>query len=221
MCHEYICADARLTEDVKIIDQVLVRHLPDNTKSRSNYLDLLQANIAEWPDCARSNFYLGREYSYRQQWHLVIPRLERYVELSQTRPYQEELAYAQRLLARAYQHQGHAGAEHWYNCSIATNPQSRESRYYYADYLRSQQRWTECRGQAEACVAILDRSAGFTSENLVWGMAPWDLLALACYYSGDRPASLVAGIRALSYEPDNQRLKQNIKFYGETNHASA
>ena len=63
-CHEYIMVDPQFTEKMVSTNQLLVDHLPDHDKSRTQYLPLLKATVAENPHCPRSRFYLGREYPF-------------------------------------------------------------------------------------------------------------------------------------------------------------
>ena len=47
-------------------DEITLNHYPDNTKSRSSYLPLLELSVKEDPEDDRNMHYLGREYMYYQ-----------------------------------------------------------------------------------------------------------------------------------------------------------
>ena len=44
-----------------------------------------------------------------------------------------------------------------------------------------------------------------------WSYEPFDLLCLAYYYNGQKLESLGCAYKALQFEPENQRLKDNVK----------
>jgi len=50
------------------LDTLVMEHQPDKSKSRRYVLGMLEYWSAEYPDDARSLFYLGREYTYRSDW---------------------------------------------------------------------------------------------------------------------------------------------------------
>ena len=51
-----------------IIDEIVLNHFPDNNKSRSSYLELLELSVKEKPEDDRNMHYLGREYMYYGKW---------------------------------------------------------------------------------------------------------------------------------------------------------
>lgn len=68
---------------VVVADGVQLDHRPDPTKSRAQYLPLLELSVAENPEDDRNVHYLGREYLYKGRWddcirtlksHLAMPR---------------------------------------------------------------------------------------------------------------------------------------------------
>jgi hypothetical protein len=61
ICHEMIFADPRTPETWATTDFLLIKHLPDDSKSRSSYLPLLEAAVKETPHDHRDSFYLARE----------------------------------------------------------------------------------------------------------------------------------------------------------------
>lgn len=49
-------------------DKIYLHHYPDNTKSRSSYLSLLELRANEYPEDIYGLYYLGREYSFVEKW---------------------------------------------------------------------------------------------------------------------------------------------------------
>jgi len=70
-------------EKTKVIDipAMCVDHLPDNEKSREDYLKLLELAVEENPEDARCAHYLGREYMYNGMWDEAIYELWRHLDL--------------------------------------------------------------------------------------------------------------------------------------------
>ena len=59
-----------------IVKDIVLNHHPDRTKSRSNYLPLLELSVKEDPLDDRNMHYLGREYMYYQRWDECIATLK-------------------------------------------------------------------------------------------------------------------------------------------------
>ena len=51
------------------IDEIVLNHYPDSSKSRSSYLPLLELSVKEDSDNDRNMHYLGREYMYYKRWN--------------------------------------------------------------------------------------------------------------------------------------------------------
>ena len=49
-------------------------------------------------------------------------------------------------------------------------------------------------------------------RNESWAWEPWDLLCMICFYKGDKVNSIAYAAKALSYEKDNERLKNNLEI---------
>ena len=44
-----------------------------------------------------------------------------------------------------------------------------------------------------------------------WSYEPWDLLCLACFYGGYKKDSIAYALKALMFEPNNERLRGNLE----------
>jgi len=73
------------TEVQTYCDGFTLFHYPDHTKSRSNYLPLLEQGCREAPDDDRNSHYLGREYMYYCQHDKAIVELQRHLSLPSAR----------------------------------------------------------------------------------------------------------------------------------------
>ena len=59
----------------KFADGVQLNHFPDEAKSRSNYLPLLELSVKESQDNDRNMHYLGREYMFHRDYDKAITTL--------------------------------------------------------------------------------------------------------------------------------------------------
>jgi hypothetical protein len=80
-CHEYPMPDGRITEVWAQTDMLLAIHKPDPTKSRGQYMDLLELSVKEDPECPRNAFYYARELSFHGRWQDSIDACNRYLKL--------------------------------------------------------------------------------------------------------------------------------------------
>jgi tetratricopeptide (TPR) repeat protein len=47
-------------------------------------------------------------------------------------------------------------------------------------------------------------------RDISWTYEPWDLLCIASYYAGHKKDSIAYAAKALSFESDNERLRNNL-----------
>jgi glycosyltransferase involved in cell wall biosynthesis len=58
-----------------------IEHYPDPNKSRSSYLPMLKNAVLEYPNDARMEYYLGREYYYYKDWQNAFTHLNNSINL--------------------------------------------------------------------------------------------------------------------------------------------
>ena len=96
-CHEYIRNDLRVPEVYAWSDMMMITHHPDETKSRGQYMDLLEMSVQEDPRCPRNAFYYARELTYYKEWEKAIVALKKFLEMPEAQ-WKNEKAYAMRLI---------------------------------------------------------------------------------------------------------------------------
>ena len=97
--HEVLSYIGNKQEIRKVTDDITVNHYPDDTKSRSSYLSLLELSVKEKPDDDRNVHYLGREYMYYRKWNEAIDTLIRHLSLK-TATWRDERCASMRFIAR-------------------------------------------------------------------------------------------------------------------------
>lgn len=214
-CHEYIKADGRTKEAYAHTDMLLVTHHPDETKSRGQYLDLLEMSIKEDPSCPRNAFYYARELTFYQKWDEAIVALNKYLKMPNA-TYVADRAYAMRLLGKSYKAQGNEKASmQWFRLACAEQPEARENWIELAQECYEKSIWAECFGAASSALNITQKELVYTMDPTAWGSKPHDLLAIAAYRLGIKEQAIKHGELALSFEPLNKRLITNLAFYKE------
>jgi tetratricopeptide (TPR) repeat protein len=210
-CHEYPVPDIRTNEVWAHTDKLLVVHKPDPTKSRGQYLDLLEVSVKEDPRCPRNAFYYARELTFYNKWLDAIVALNRYLAMPEA-TWQNERCYAMRLLGKAYDAMGQDGRE-WYRKACAEAPNTREPwvELAHSCYLKGE--WQECFDSATRSLEIKDKELVYTMDPAVWGAKPHDLIAISAYHLGNKEESIRHGKIAVDLEPANDRLINNLEYY--------
>ena len=210
-CHEYPVADKRITEVWAWTDKLLVSHHPDNSKSRGQYLDLLELAVTEDPHCPRNAFYYARELTFYHKWLDAVHALNKYLEMPEAN-WPNERCYAMRLLGKCYDQLGQDGRD-WYKKACKEAPDTREPWVELAQSCYSKKDWQGCFDAAMRSLDIKDKALVYTMNPDVWGALPHDLAAISAYNLGKNDIAIEQGKFALSFDPNNQRLLDNLKFY--------
>ena len=215
ICHEMIFPDPRHTEVWATTDFLLIRHLPDDTKSRSDYLPQLQANALEQPYNARNSYYYARELYFNQQYDASIAEFSRYLDLPDAKWYHER-SYALRTIAKCYLAKGMVlEAKQAAKKATKEAENLRENWCLLAEICQKEGNWGGSYQAASRALKIQKREYAYTSDERVWGSLPYDLAALASYYMGFKERARLYGQQALDLDPNNSRLISNMEWYSK------
>jgi tetratricopeptide (TPR) repeat protein len=210
--HEYPRPDGRITEIYAHTDMLLVRHLPDNTKSRGQYMPLLELAVKEDVHCPRNAFYHARELTFYARWQEAIVALNKYLAMPEAN-WQNERCYAMRLLGKCYDELGQSVEAHkWYRLAIAEAPNTREPWCELAMFCYRRSLWVECYSAAKSALEIKDKQLVYTMDPEVWGSQPWDLGSISAWHLGLKEEATQLLQEAIKLAPDDQRLRNNMQF---------
>ncbi len=213
-CHEYPVPYG-IEERYAQTDKLLVIHKPDNTKSRAQYLPLLEMSVAEDPNDPRNAFYYARELSFHEQWQRAIDECNRYLALPGA-TWANERCYAYRVISRCCDALGDwDGAMRAARMASVESPGTREPWCEIAKLAYVRQQWPECYGAAMTALAIEHRELVYTVDPAVWGALPHDYASIAAWHLGHRAEALQHAERAAELSPDDERLLGNVVYIKE------
>lgn len=196
------------TVEKQIWTQLNLHHHPDNTKSRGQYLPLLKLSTQEDPFDDRNAYYYARELFFYGKYDEAAAEFKRHLSLPKA-TWAPERAASMRYLAKIEVDK----AEDWLLKAIKEAPGRREALVELAQIQYNQQAWGGCLYFAKKALEIETKPMDFLCEDFAWGYLPWDLAAIASYYSGDKEDAFIYGKKALELDPENIRLQENMKFY--------
>lgn len=212
-CHETLRVDKRVRDEMALTSQMIAHHLPDQRKSRGQYLPMLRLATQEDPHCPRNAIYYGRELCYQGQSREAIAELQRYLALPAA-TWADERAYAMRLIGDQHEALGdHQQAVRWYMQGVAETPSRRDPWYALARSGYHAMDWPTTFAAAVHATALTDRPFLHFDDPAAWAAGPHDLAAIAAYHLGMRDVAAGHGQRALDADPTDPRLAENLRWY--------
>lgn len=215
--HEILKYTGDGTEKFITTDDITVNHYPDNNKSRSNYLPLLELSVKESPNNDRNMHYLGREYMYYGRWNECIDTLINHLNLPSA-TWKDERSASMRFIARSYINlKRYDEARMWLDKAIREAPYLRDPYVERAllEYQLSNYKGVE--KYAKEALKIRKHEKTYINEPFSWNHTIYDLLSISLFYQGKLEESLFYSEKALGMSPNDDRLIKNNKIIKEAN----
>lgn len=208
--HEVLQYDG--IENYIIIDDLILNHYPDISKSRSSYLPLLELSVKEDPNDDRNMHYLGREYMYYEKWNECIDTLIRHLNLP-TALWKDERCASMRFIARSYKNLNRIEESRmWLKKAINEAPYLREPWIELGLLEYENNNYETAIFYIEEALKINTREKTYINEIFSWNETPYDLLSI-CYFNIGNFAKSLENINiALSINPNDERLISNKKI---------
>ena len=198
------------------VEGMQLDHRADNSKSRSQYLPLLEQSVLEDPDDDRNMHYLGREYYFHSMWDEAIITLKRHLLLPKA-TWRDERCASMRYIARCYAAKGDMGeAKRWLIRAVAEAPHLREPYLELAERMYEERNWDAVAALCRDALEITGRPRTYICEAEAWGSMPWDLLSLGLYYTGRPSEAVDAAKTAQKLSPKDERIARNIEIMQES-----
>lgn len=194
------------------VEGMQLDHRADPTKSRAQYLPLLELSVAEDPGDDRNMHYLGREYYFHGMWEKAIKTLKQHVSMPNAL-WSDERCASMRYISRSYQALGdRVHALMWLYRAIGEAQHLREPYMDMAKLLYAEGNWDGVAFFAREALKISVRPRTYICESESWGALPYDLLSLALYYTGRREEALAAAEKAQELSPQDGRIARNVEL---------
>lgn len=183
--------------------RVLLHHYPDLTKSRSNYLKLLELRTQENPEDFYGMIYLAHEYLLQSQPKKCIQYITN-CALPKVREFPDALFMPDMylFLGDAYKTENnYVFAEQNYRLGIASFSAYRENYLSLAVLLMEQNRVLEARDIMEEMFKKTIRFYSWLERDLSWSWLPYDIMAWIYLSLGNKHLAADYAFLAYSLNP--------------------
>ena len=202
-------------EVFKTTNEIIVDHYPDSTKSRSNYLPLLELSVKENPDNDRNMHYLGREYMFHGKYNEAIDMLIKHLNLKSA-TWKDERCASMRFIARCYKYlKRYDEAKMWLDKAINEAPYLRDPYVERAMLEYELNNFEDVKKYCLLALEIKNHTKTYINEPFSWNYTIYDLLSISEFYLGNIESSLKWINKATKMEPNNERLINNKKIIEE------
>ena len=213
--HEVLSYIGKSNEIKKVTNDITVNHYPDNKKSRSSYLPLLELSVKEDSNDDRNMHYLGREYMYYGKWNEAIDTLIKHLSLPRA-TWKDERCASMRFISRCYQNLNRIEeARMWLDKAIIEAPYLRDPYMERALLEYKLNNWKEVEKHCLKALEINSHQKSYINEIFSWDYTVYDLLSLSYYYQEKYDEALKYIKLAIEMEPNNERLKNNLELIKE------
>jgi tetratricopeptide (TPR) repeat protein len=208
--HEVL--ETNINEKYVTIPEITLKHYPDNSKSRSSYLPLLELAVKENPNNDRNMHYLGREYMFYQNYEKAIETLKKHLNMP-TATWNDERCASYRFICRCYKNL------HDYNNAIiyglkgiSESPYIREPYFELAYVYYELQDFNKCKLYLLLALEIRENNKSYINEPNCYNGMIEDLLSVCYFYLNDLDKSLMYVNLALDLDPESERIINNKKI---------
>lgn len=206
--HEVLKCDL---EHEKIIttDEITLKHYPDNNKSRSSYLPLLELAVKEEPNNDRNMHYLGREYMFYGKYDDAIETLKKHLEMPNA-IWKEERCASLRFISRCYKMKKDYDNAIYYGIkAINECPNVREPYLELAFVYYILENYNICSLLLETSLKIEKNNKVYINEPACFDGTIEDLLSVCYYYLKDYKLAFDYANKVLELDPTNERIINN------------
>ena len=217
--HETLCQketeiiESDMVDSLNLFGEIHLHHYPDLSKPRSSYLPLLELRKQEYPDDWYGRIYLAHEYYYRQQYVNSINELQDIIN-----NYWDDMSNVER--ASCYLFMGDAyvainnyvDAQTSYWAAIVADKTYREPYIAMANVFEYRKQWDFAIFILKMGIENSFRHYSWLERDASWTYELWDMLSIAYYNTQQYNKGVLAAAKALSYEPLNARLQDNLKW---------
>lgn len=205
--HEILSFNGK--EKTLVTDDIVINHYPDQSKSRSSYLPLLELAVKENPKNDRNVHYLGREYMYYGKWNEAIDTLIYHLSLPNA-TWKDERSASMRFISRCYKSlKRYDEARLWLDKAIVETPYLRDPFIERAILEYFLNNWKDVEYYCLKALNITTHEKSYINETFSWDYTVYDLLSLSYYHQKEKYLALRYIDKALTMKPNDERLLKN------------
>ena len=198
---------------LNLFDEITLQHYPDQTKSRANYLPLLELREKESKEDWYGLIYLAHEYYYQGFYQKAIDKLDYILTNYRDKYTSIEEASCYLFKGDSYRELGDTrNAISSYFQAISIEPVYREPYISIAKIYEDQSKFNLARSILKEALEVTRRQYTWLERDYSWSFEIYDLLAIASYYSGHKLESIAYAAIAQSLSPNDQRLLDNLRL---------
>ena len=210
--HETLVYDDPDKEKAIWVDGLVLRHYPDRTKPRSQYLPLMELAAVEDKEDDRIRFWLGREYYFYKQYDKAIETLKEHLKLKSA-TWDEERSASLRFIALSYEVLGNKDeARAYFYKSIAECLYVRETYLAFSKFGYKNKDWPLSYTMAKKGLEIKNKTGSYLTDTTAWGYSLYDLCSIAAYNLGLYREALELAKKATDIDKGNERLRNNYNI---------
>lgn len=199
-------------EQIVVDSTIQLNHYQDVTKSRFQYLPLLEMSVAESPNEDRNVHYLGREYMFHGQHEKAIQMLKRHLSLENA-SWAEERAASMRFIARCYLALNNlVEARRWIYRAIGEAPNQREPYGEMARVAYQNKEYLLAVCMVEEALNIKVKPNYYLDEKFCWDETLYDIGGVSAFYAGLVEKALELTKKATELAPDDTRIQNNYQL---------
>lgn len=195
------------------IDDLVIRHYPDRTKSRSSYLPLLELAVKENPENDRNTHYLGREYMYYEKYNEAIDMLIKHLSLKSA-TWKDERCASMRFISRCYKNINRfEEAKMWALKAIEEAPYLRDGYMEAAMLYYELEDYNKVIELCNEALKIPKNNKSYINELYTFDETVFDLLSISYYKINNLKEAIDNARKALEINPSNERIQNNLNYY--------
>ena len=197
------------SEKVVTLDNITLKHYPDETKSRASYLPLLELAVKENPNNDRNMHYLGREYMFYGKYQEAIKVLEKHLQMPSS-TWDEERCASERFISKCYIQLNNCeeALKHALK-SIGECPHKREPYFETAYVYYMLKNYKLSKVYLHLCLNQSNNTKTYINNPDCYNGSIEDLLSVCEYYLGNYKTALKWANKALKLDPENIRIINN------------
>ena len=207
-----------------LFDDIHLHHYPDQTKSRSSYLPLLELRAQENPEDYYGLIYLAHEYYYRGMYEKSINLLKRIISDYKDNYNTLELASCYLFMGDSYKSLAdisednskknayRQNAINSYQIAIDIDPTYREPYLDLAKVLLDKEDYSLAEYYVKRGLKRSFRHFTWLERDTSWSYEPYDLLCIAAFYGGNKIEAVSYAVKDLSFDKENERLISNLNL---------